>query len=62
MHLYYQPTDHPSHHLLGLYMPGGNRKKLSGYKLPGRVEKNGKLYLITRDPKNRKERILKEIK
>lgn len=62
MYLYYQPTKFPSHHLLPLYMPGGNRKKPNGPKLPGRIEKNGKTYLIIHNPKNPRDPILKEIK
>lgn len=62
MYLYYQPSKVPSHHLAGLYMPGGNRKYPNGPKLPGRVEKNGKTYLIILNLKNPRDPILEEIK
>lgn len=52
--LYYQPDPYPTHKLAGLYMPGGNRKVTSDKgKLPGRVERNGKLYIIVHN-KNKK--------
>jgi hypothetical protein len=62
MYIYYQPTEYPTHHPLPLYMCGGNGKKPNGPKLPARIEKNGKTYLIIHNPKNPRDPILKEIK